>query len=368
MMPTTADYANALTNYTNDANQTYNTDTTNAANAQTAANAANANVNSEGQLANQSAAALGALGATDSNQAQNQANFMTAEKQQLDTMGFDPTTLNQANQNIAQETGQLGAAQNQMGAAGGTRGFNAVGAENRQTDVQSQANKAIAANTAVQSNALGQANAAGTFTGQDATYLLGQNTNAINAYSGQATSQNQTMATYANQLNTLSQQAVAQGGLVGSNIQAIMTGANQAAQGMLAPSTQALQQAQAYQATETGVNQAAQAGLTDQQIAYNTQLDSFNESAQKLVTANNQAAKIQINKLQASVNNEKATEINTSYENGNYTNPLDSWLFNMFTNSPDDQNAATNAKISSQQAQIKQLETTGPGGMQANIL
>ena len=356
MEPTTADYANSLANLTNDANQTYNTDTTNAANAQTAANAANANVNSEGQLANQSAAALDALGATYSDQAQNQSNFMTAEKQQLDTMGFDPTTLNQANQNIAQETGQLGAANNQMAAQGGTRGFNAVGAENRQADVQSQANNAIAANTAVQSNALGQANAAGTFTGQDMTYQLGQNTNAINAYTGAATSQNNTMANYATQLNTLSQQAVAQGGLVGSNVANIMAAANSAAQAMLAPSQQALYQAQAYQATETGVNQAAQAGLTEQQVAYNKQLDSFNESAQTLITSNNNKTKTQIANLQASLNsNENLRNEQTTNESAGTFGFLLSvpGIGGMVNN---DVNGGINNTIATEQSQLNQLK------------
>ena len=166
-------------------------------------------------------------------------------------MGFDKTTLNQANQNIAQETGQLAQANDQMG-QGAAYGYNAVGAANRQADVQNQFNSEIAGNTAIQSNALGQANTGATLTGQDMTYQLGQNTNAINAYTGAATSANNTMANYANQLNTLSQQAVAQGGLVGSNLQAIMTAANQAAQAMLAPSQQAVNQAQAYELQQQG--------------------------------------------------------------------------------------------------------------------
>ena len=355
-MPTDEDYANSLANYTNDANSTYNTDTTNAANAQTAAKAANANVNSEGQLANQSAAALDALGATYSNQAQNESNFNTAEQDQLNNMGFDKTTLNQANQNIAQETGQLGAANNQMAAQGGTRGFNAVGTENRQANIQSQANNAIGANTAVQSNELGQANAASTFTGQDMTYQLGQNTNAINAYTGAATSQNQTMANYATQLNTLSQQAVAQGGLVGSNLQAIMTAANQAAQAMLTPATQALEQAQAYQATETGANQAAQAGLAEQQEAYNKQLDTFNEQAQTLVTSNNNKQKTQIATLQASLNNnenlkneEEASESSSSWGFALNIPVVGSYINNQA-------NSGINNTIATEKSQIQQLK------------
>jgi hypothetical protein len=357
MEPTTADYANSLANYTNDANSTYNTDTTNAANAQTAANAANANVNSEGQLANQSAAALDALGATYSNQAQNESNFNTAEQQQLNTMGFDKTRLNQADQNIAQETGQLGQANDQLASMGGSGGYNAVGAANRQADIQNQFNNAIGANNSIQSTELGKANAASTFTGQDMTYQLGQNTNSINAYTGAATSQNNTMANYANTLNTLSQQAVAQGGLVGSNIQAIMTGANQAAQAMLAPSTQALQQAQAYQATETGVNQAAQAGLTDQQIAYNKQLASFNEQAQTLITSNNNKQKAQIATLQSQLNsNENLKNQEEAAESaGAYGWTLSIPILGKTINN--DANSGINNTIAAEQSQLQQLKS-----------
>ena len=66
------------------------------------------NVNAEGQTANQNAGSLSALGDQYSNMG-NVTNMYNQDQQsQLNNMGFDKTTCNQANQNIAQETGQLG--------------------------------------------------------------------------------------------------------------------------------------------------------------------------------------------------------------------------------------------------------------------
>lgn len=366
-------FGNILTNATNQANQTYNTDTTNAANAQTAANAASNNVNSEAQLANQNAAHLSALGDTYSNQATNVNNFNQAEQHQLNTVGFDKNTLNAANQNIAQETGQLGAAQNQMNSEGGTRGFNAVGAENRLTNVQNQASNAINANAKVQSNELGQANAASTLTGQDMNYQLGQNTNAINAYNDAATQNNNVMANYANQLNTLAQQATTYGGLVGSNIVNIMSAANSAAQAHLAKyqaetqvTTQNLQRAQAGLASAQAGLASAQTTGQNIQNTYNTQLDSWKQKAQKQVTTNNANITTQINALSRSINNEqKQISSNSSSANTgsgwahlvlDVINP-DNIIGNMDPFSGPQGTPALKAEIASQQANIQQLNS-----------
>ena len=353
-------FGNILNNATTQANQTYATDTANASNAQTQANAANANVNAEGANADKSAAALSALGATDSNQAQNETNFNTAEQDQLNNMGFDKTTLNQANQNIAQETGQLGAANNQIASQGGTRGFNAVGAENRQADVQNQANNAIAANTAVQSNALGQANTAATLTGQDTTYQLGQNTNAINAYNDAAQQSNNTMANYATQLNTLANQATTYGGLVGSNVANIMAGANSAAQAALAKYQAQLAVAQSNQANAQAGLYKAQTTGQDIQNAYNKQMEPLQIAAEKQVTANNNAITKQINNLSAEINNEQASENSSNNNNGSgwahtvldVINPG-----NIIGSIDPFENSSTKAKIASQQSQIQQLNS-----------
>lgn len=359
-------FGNILNNATNQANSTYNTDTTNAANAQNQANTANANVNSEATLANQNAAKLSALGDTYSNQAQNVNNFTQAENQQLNTMGFDKNTLNQANQNIAQETGQLGTAENQMNAAGGTRGFNAVGAENRQANVQNQAANAIGANAKVQSNELGQANAASTLTGQDINYQLGQNTNAINAYNDAATQNNNVMANYANQLNTLANQATTYGGLVGSNVANIMASANSAAQAHLAKYQAQLAVAQTNQANAQAGLLSAQTTGQNIQNKYNTQLDAWKQSAQKQVTANNNAITKQINSLTASINGERSAITN----NDNTANPGSGWAHYLLdVINPDNivgrndpfggpnSDAALRSQIANQQAQIQSLNS-----------
>lgn len=352
------EFGNILNNATTEANQTYGTDTANAANAQAQANTASNNVNAEGQNADQQAAKLSSLGDTYSNQAQNESNFNTAEQSQLNTMGFDPTTLNQANQNIAQETGQLGAANNQMAAEGGTRGFNAVGAANRQADVQNQFNNAIAGNTAVQSNALGQANTAATLTGQDMTYQLGQNTNAINAYNSSAQQYNNTMANYATQLNTFATQAVQDGGLVGSNVANIMASANSAAQAALAPYQAQLASAQAGLATSQTKGQ-------NLENAYNAQMQPLQIAAEKQVQTNNNAITTQINALTADINNEKATENSGNTGSGWAHTILD--IINpdniVGRNDPFEPGGSVNSQISGQQSQIQQLK----GQMSANI-
>lgn len=353
-------FGNILNTATNQANQTYNTDTANAANAQAQANTQLANVNAEGQNADQQAAKLSALGDTYSNQAQNEGNFNTAEQDQLNNMGFDKNTLNAANQNIAQETGQLGAANNQMAAEGGTRGFNAVGAENRQANVQNQANNAIAANTAVQSNALGQANTAANLTGQDMNYQLGQNTNAINAYNNSAQQSTNTMANYATTLNTLANQATTDGGLVGSNVANIMASANSAAQAALAPYQATLASAQANQANAKAGLISAQTVGQKQQNAYNAQMQPLQIAAEKQVQANNDAINTQINALTADINNERASEGSNNNNNGsgwahtilNIINPG-----NIIGSIDPFENSSTKSTIASQQAQIQQLNS-----------
>jgi hypothetical protein len=229
------------------------------------------------------------------------------EQSQLNNMGFDKGTLNQANQNIAQETGQLGAANNQMATQGGTMGFNAVGMENKQAGIQNQANNAIAANTTVQSNELGQANAAATYTGQKIGAQQTSQSNAISVYNNAATQSNSLMANYATSLNTMSQQAVAQGGLVGSNLANIMASAKSAADAALDKYNAQLDVAQENQANAQAGLIVANTALTNQQVAYNKQLEPLQTAAQKLITANNVQVNKQIANLQDTINNETST-------------------------------------------------------------
>jgi hypothetical protein len=356
-------FGNILNNYTTEANQTYATDTANANTAQTQANTEFNNVNAEGQTANQNAASLSALGDQYSNMG-NVTNMYNQDQQsQLNNMGFDKTTLNQANQNIAQETGQLGAANNQMASEGGTRGFNAVGAENRQANVQNQANNAITANTTVQTNELGQANAASTYTGQEIGAQQTSQTNAIAAYNDAASQNNQTMANYAQTLSTMATQATTYGGLVGSNVANIMAGANSAAQAQLAQYQAQLAVAQSNQATAQAGLYSAQTAGQKIQNTYNSQMEPLQIAAEKQVIANNNAINTQINALTADINNEKASESS----NNNNANPGSGWAHVMLDIiNPDNVvgnidpfnpqgNSAINSKISGQQSQIQQL-------------
>lgn len=358
-------FGNILNTATKQANQTYTTDTANANNAQTQANTQLSNVNAEGQNADQNAAKLSALGDQYSNMGNVTDMFNSDEQSQLNNMGFDKTTLNNANQNIAQETGQLGAANNQIASEGGTRGFNAIGAENRQADVQNQANNAIAANTAVQSNALGQANAASTYIGQEIGAQQTSQGNAISAYNDAATQNNNTMANYANTLSTMATQATTYGGLVGSNVANIMAAANSAAQASLAKYQAQLVVAQSNQAN-------AQAGLLNAQTTgqilenkYNAQMQPLQIAAEKQVTANNNAINTQINALTTDINNEKANESSGGTGSGwahtilNIINPDNI----VGRNDPFESGGSLNSKIAGQQSQIQQLE----GQKSANI-
>ena len=69
------------------------------------------------------------------------------------------------------------------------------------------------------------------------------------------------------------------------------------------------------------------------------------------------------------INNEKPQAAADTKEAVDPDNsPFAGMIMNLVTNTPADKAKALNSKITSQQAQIKQLETTVPGGMQANIL
>lgn len=354
------EFGNILNNATNEANQTYGTDTASANAAQAQANQEYSNVNSEGQTANQNAASLSALGDQYSNMGNVTGMYNQDEQTQLNNMGFDKTTLNQANQNIAQETGQLGAANNQMASEGGTRGFNAVGAENRQANVQNQANNAITANTTVQSNELGQANAASTYTGQEIGAQQTSQSNAIAAYNDAATQNNQTMANYAQVLSTMATQATTYGGLVGSNVANIMAGANSAAQAALAKYQAQLDVAQANAANAQAGLYSAQTQGQDIQNAYNKQMEPLQIAAEKQVTANNNAINTQINALTADINNEKASENSGNNNNGSgwahtvldIINPG-----NVIGSIDPFENSGVKSNIASQQAQIQQLNS-----------
>lgn len=303
------EFNDILNNATNQANQTYASNTASEQAAQQKANEEYNNVNQQGQLVNQNAAKLSALGDQYANTDNVTDMFNKDQQTQLNNMGFDKTTLNAANQNIAQETGQLGAANNQMAAQGGTRGFNAVGQENRQQGVQQQANNAIAANTAVQQNALGQANTAAQFTGQEINAQQTSQQNAITAYNDAATQQNNVMANYANTLATMADQAVKYGGLVGSNVANIMAGASSAAQAAEMKYKAQLDVAQANEANATAFAQTTQGqlnqantALTRQQIDYNNQIQPLKLAAQKMVIDNSKAASAQISYLQDQLN------------------------------------------------------------------
>jgi organic radical activating enzyme len=126
---------------------------------------------------------------------------------------------------------------------------------------------------------------------------------------------------------------------------------------MLTPATQALEQAQAYQATETGANQAAQAGLTEQQEAYNKQLDAFNESAQTLITSNNNKQKAQIATLQAQLNDNEnlKNEEEASESAGAYGWTLNIPILGKTINN--DANSNINNTIASEQSQLNQLKS-----------
>ncbi len=338
-------FGNILNNATNQANQTYNTDTTNTTNAQNSANTQLGLANSDGQNVGQTAGQLDALGNKYSNMGNVTSMFNQDQNSQLNKMGFDRSILNQANQNVAQETGQLGAATNQMDAQGGTRGFNAVGDANRLANVQNQFGNAITANSKVQANELGQANAASTYTGQEIGAQQTSQGNAITAYNDSATQYNQQMANYANTLTTLSNQATTYGGLVGSNVASLMSAANSAATAHLAKyqaetqvTTQQLQRAQAgYQtAITTGQNI---------QNSYNTQLDSWKQTTQKLVTSNNTKVQKAISKLTASINGEKKQIKSTSLGS--------TWLPGLIARSWE--NNHINSQIAGQQSQIQLL-------------
>lgn len=343
-------FGNILNTAINQANSTYATATANAANAQTQTNTEYNNVNAEGQTANTNAAALSALGATDADMSNVTGMYNSDEQSQLNNMGFDKTTLNNANQNIAQETGQLGAANNQMASQGGTRGFNAVGAENRQANVQGQANNAIAANTAVQSNELGQANAASTYTGQEIGAQQTSQTNAISAYNDAATQNNQTMANYVNTLSTMATQATTYGGLVGSNVANIMAGANSAAQANLAQYQAQLAVAQTNQANAQAGLLGAQTTGQNLQNTYNKQMQPLQIAAEKQVTANNSSINTQINALTADINNEEK-QVSNKDNLGN-----SSILFGLLPQAIN--NSAINSKIASQQSQVQLLKNS----------
>jgi hypothetical protein len=353
-------FGNILNSATTQANQTYATDTANAANAQTQANTANTNVNTEGQNADQNAAKLSALGDQYSNMGNVTSMYNSDEQSQLNNMGFDKTTLNNANQNIAQETGQLGAANNQMASQGGTRGFNAVGAETRQANVQGQANNAIAANTAVQTNELGQANAASTYTGQEIGAQQTSQGNAIAAYNDAATQNNQTMANYAQTLSTLATQATTYGGLVGSNVANIMASANSAAQAALAQYQAQLAVAQTNQANAQAGLYSAQTTGQNIQNTYNSQMQPLQIAAEKQVTANNNAIATQVNTLTSDINNEKANENSGNNNSGsgwahvvlNIINPG-----NIIGAIDPFETSGTKSEIAGQQSQIQQLES-----------
>lgn len=347
------EFNDILNNATNQANQTYASNTASEQAAQQKANEEYTNANQQAQLVNQNAAKLSALGDQYANTDNVTDMFNKDQQTQLNNMGFDKTTLNAANQNIAQETGQLGAANNQMAAQGGTRGFNAVGQESRQQGVQQQANNAIAANTTVQQNALGQANAAAQFTGQEINAQQTSQGNAISAYNDAATQQNNVMANYANTLATMADQAVKYGGLVGSNVANIMAGANSAAQAAEAKYKAQLDVAQANEANATAFAQTTQGqlnqantALTRQQIDYNNQMNPLRIQAEKDVQSNNQAINEQINTLTAQINSERE-------ESKNLKTPsfLQGGIFALMGAQSGIQN-----KISSQQSEITALQ------------
>lgn len=351
------EFGNILNTATDQANKTYATDTANAANAQTQANTQLNSTNTEGQNADQNAAKLSALGDQYSDMGNVTNMFNSDEQSQLNNMGFDKTTLNNANQNIAQETGQLGAANNQMASEGGTRGFNAVGAENRQANVQGQANNAIAANTAVQSNELGQANAASTYTGQEIGAQQTSQGNAIAAYNDAAAQNNQTMANYAQTLSTLATQATTYGGLVGSNVANIMSAANSAAQAGLAKYQAGLAVAQTNQANAQAGLISAQTTGQKQQNAYNAQMQPLQIAAEKQVQTNNDAITTQINALTTDINNEKKAENSANSGSGWAHTILD--IINpgnvIGRNDPFESGGSVNSQIAGQQSQIQQL-------------
>jgi hypothetical protein len=359
------EFGNILNNATTEANQTYASNTASANAAQAQANTQLSSANAEGQSADQNAAKLSALGDQYSNMGNVTGMYNQDEQSQLSQMGFDPTTLNQANQNIAQETGQLGAANNQMASEGGTRGFNAVGAETRQADVQNQANNAIKANTTVQTNELGQANAASTYTGQEIGAQQTSQTNAIAAYNDAATQNNNTMANYAQTLSTMATQATTYGGLVGTNVANIMAGANSAAQAALAKYTAHLDVAQANAANAQAGLYSAQTGLTQAQTTgqniqntYNKQMEPLQIAAEKQVTANNNSINTQINALTADINNEKSSETNNNSGSGFAHVILDVINPGNIIGSVDPfENSSTKSTIASQQSQIQQLNS-----------
>lgn len=352
------EFGNILNNATNEANQTYQSNTASAAAAQDKANQEYANVNSEADLANANAQKLSSLGDQYSNIDNITNTFNQDEQSQLNNMGFDKQTLNNANQNIAQETGQLGAANNQIAAQGGTRGFNASGVANRQAGVQSQLGGAISANTTVQQNELGQANAAAQYTGQEINAQQTSQGNAISAYNDAAQQNNNTMANYAQSLSTMAQQATTYGGLVGSNVANLMGAAKSAAdaaldkyQAQLAVAQANEANASAYESTTQGHLNEANTALTRQQIAYNNQMEPLQEEAQKTIMQNSKNASAQIAYLQ--------NDINYQISGENSMNGYDkfaAYLLNMIGG-----NTITN-NISRDQSQINELQGSVIGG------
>lgn len=270
-------------------------------------------VEQEGQGANETANKLGELGDQYSNMSNVTNMYNTDEQSQLKNMGFSANTLNTANQNIAQTIGQEAAANNQIAAQGGTRGFNAVGTENRIQGVQQQENNALAPNTAIQSNELGMANAASTFTGQEIGAQQTSQQNAIQAYNDKAQQYNNTMANYANAMATMAQQATAQGGLVGSSLANIMQAGYSASQiamqkynAEVAVSQTNLNNASAYEATTQGTLNQSKAALNSQQLSYNAQMEPLQKQEQEMVISNSKAASKQIQNLSDDINGIKS--------------------------------------------------------------
>lgn len=357
------DFGNIINTAKNEAAQTYASDTAAANNAQQQANQQLGNVNSEGQIVNQNAAKLSGLGDQYADMGNVTKMYNQDEQQQLGQMGFDKNTLNQANQNIAQETGQLGAANNQIASQGGTRGFNAVGTQNKQANIQNQVSNAVNANSQVQSNELGQANAASTYTGQEIGAQQTSQQNAIQAYNDAATQTNGAMANYATTLNTLANQATTYGGLVGSNVANIMASAKSAADALLDKSQNALNLAQANQAN-------ASAALTRQQIEYNNQMNPLRIQAQKMVNQNNANTTKQIDTLTKEINGEqsqlqaKEESENAPYSGGGIINTLGRLnpFFSIFHNASDASlNSGLTNEISAQQSELNSLRSGQAG-------
>lgn len=309
------EFSGILNQYANKADQQYNADTAGEANAQNQSNQEFTNANAEGAKADQQAQALSNLGDQYSNMSNVTDMYNTDQQQQLKNMGFNADTLNNANQNIAQTVGQEGAANNQIAAQGGTRGFNAVGTENRLQGVQNQANNAIAANTQVQSNELGQANAASTFTGQEIGAQQRSQSNAVQAYNDSAAQYNNTMANYANIMATAAQQATTYGGLVGSNLANIMQAGYSASQIAMQKYNAELEVAQTAQAYASANLSNAQAGLASSQTVgqnlqneYNKQIMPLQKEEKQMVIDNSKAAAKQISSLQDDINGIKSAE------------------------------------------------------------